>query len=245
MFALTVFEILLFESKSVLSPAQRETGSEGVKASVKNEKNIWNFLEMLEKWLTYKLRKFWMVFKFFWFCLTLSVPEKLKKSIFEMPIITQTLNIKNLRTTSVKSVILNTNRNLVKYSLKNFLEKAIFILIFLETLLSEVRSVLRPSQRDTGSKRVKVSVRNLKNIGNLLKLLEKWLTYKLRRFWMTFNFFSICLTVSVRENLKNSIFERSIITQTLNITNLRTTSAKSINLHAIRKLVEYSLKNLG
>ena len=62
---------------------------------------------------------------------------------------------------------------------------------------------------------------------------------------MTFNFFSICLTVSVRENLKNSIFERSIITQTLNITNLRTTSAKSINLHAIRKLVEYSLKNLG
>ena len=90
-----------------------------------------------------------------------------------MPIITQTLNIKNLRTTSVKSVILNTNRNLVKYSLKNFLEKAIFILIFLETLLSEVRSVLRPSQRDTGSKRVKVSVRNLKNIGNLLKLLEK------------------------------------------------------------------------
>ena len=186
-----------------------------------------------------------MVFKFFWFCWTLSVPEKLKKSIFEMRIITQTLNIKNLRTTSVKSVILNTNRNLVKYSLKNFLEKAIFILIFLETLLSEVRSVLRPSQHGTGSKRVKVSVRNLKNIGSLLKLLEKWLTYKLRRFWMIFIFFSICLTVSVRENLKNSIFERSIITQTLNITNLRTTSAKSINLHAIRKLVEYSLKNLG
>ena len=49
MFALTVFEILLFEGKSVLSPAQRETGSEGVKASVKNEKNIWDFLEMLEK----------------------------------------------------------------------------------------------------------------------------------------------------------------------------------------------------
>ena len=36
MFALTVFEILLFEGKSVLSPAQRETGSEGVKVSLKN-----------------------------------------------------------------------------------------------------------------------------------------------------------------------------------------------------------------
>ena len=186
-----------------------------------------------------------MVFKFFWFCWTLSVPEKLKKSIFEMRIITQTLNIKNLRTTSVKSIILNTNRNVVEYSLKNFLEKAIFILIFLETLLSKVRSVLRPSQRGTGSKRVKVSVRNPKNIWNLLNLLEKWLTYKLRRFWMILNFFSICLTVSVQENLKNSNFERSVITQTLSITNLRTTSAKSINLHAVRKLVEYSLKNLG
>ena len=35
-----------------------------------------------------------------------------------------------------------------------------------------------------------------------------------------------------------------IITQTLNINNLRTASAKSINLHNIRKLVEYSLKNV-
>ena len=38
--------------------------------------------------------------------------------------------------------------------------------------------------------------------------------------------------------MKNSIFEMPIITQTLNIKNLRTTSAKSINLHTIRKLVE-------
>ena len=35
-----------------------------------------------------------------------------------------------------------------------------------------------------------------------------------------------------------------IIPQTLNINNLRTTSAKSINLHTIRKLIEYSLKNV-
>ena len=52
------------------------------------------------------------------------------------------------------------------------------------------------------------------------------------------------LTISLPEKLKNLIFEMSIITQTLSINNLRTTSAKSINLHAIRKLVEYSLKNV-
>ena len=52
------------------------------------------------------------------------------------------------------------------------------------------------------------------------------------------------LTLSVEEKLKNSIFEMPIITQTLNINNLRTKSAKSIKLHTIRKLVEYSLENV-
>ena len=36
----------------------------------------------------------------------------------------------------------------------------------------------------------------------------------------------------------------SIIPQTLNISNLRTTSAKSINLHTIRKLIKYSLEKV-
>ena len=54
----------------------------------------------------------------------------------------------------------------------------------------------------------------------------------------------ILLTLSVPEKLKNSIFEISIIAQTLTINNLRTTSANSINLHTIRKLTEYSLKNV-
>ena len=114
-----------------------------------------------------------------------------------------------------------------------------------EILLSEGRSVLWPAQRGTGSERVKVSVKSQKNIDNLLKLLEKWLTYKLRRFWMVFNFFWFCLTLSVTKKLKNSIFEMPIITQTLNINNLRTTGTKSINLHTLRKLVEYSLKKNG
>ena len=67
--------------------------------------------------------------------LTLSVPEKLKNSIFEMPIIAQTLNISNLRTASAKSVNLHTIRKLTEYSLK-------IVLTVFEILLSEGRSVL-------------------------------------------------------------------------------------------------------
>ena len=48
LFTLDVFEILLFECRSVLSPSQRDTGSERVKFSVKNKlKNI--LLKLLEK----------------------------------------------------------------------------------------------------------------------------------------------------------------------------------------------------
>ena len=53
-----------------------------------------------------------MVFKF---CLTFSVPEKLKSSIFEIPIISQTLNINNMKTTSAKSIKLYTFRKLMEY----------------------------------------------------------------------------------------------------------------------------------
>ena len=90
-----------------------------------------------------------------------------------MPIVPQTLNINNLRTTSAKAINLHTIRKLVEYSLNNLLVKAIFTLTVFEILLSEGRSVLSPAERGTGSKRVKVSVKNQKNIGILLKLLEK------------------------------------------------------------------------
>ena len=53
--------------------------------------------------------------------LTLSVSEKLKNSIFEMPIIPQTLNTNNLRTTYAKPINLRTIRKLIKYSLKTLL----------------------------------------------------------------------------------------------------------------------------
>ena len=53
------------------------------------------------------------------------------------------------------------------------------------------------------------------------------------------------LTLSVPEKLKNSIFQMPTILQTLNIDILRTTSAKSSNLHTIRKLIECSSKRFA
>ena len=87
----------------------------------------------------------------FWRYLTLSIPEKLKKLIFEMPIIIQTLNIDNLRATNPKSINLNTIRKLAEYSFKNVKAKAMFTLT---VLLRKGRSVLSPAQRDTGNERV-------------------------------------------------------------------------------------------
>ena len=104
MFTVIVFEILLWKTISVLWPAKWSTGSKRVKVSVENQICIGNLFQLLEKWLNYKIRRFWMVFEFFRFCLSLSVAQKLKNSIFQMPIITQTLNINNLRTTSAKFI---------------------------------------------------------------------------------------------------------------------------------------------
>ena len=126
MFTLIAREILLFESRSALSPAQRGTGSERVEVSVKILKNIRILLKLLEKWLTYKLKRFSMVFNFFRFCLTISVPQKLKTLIFEMPIFPQTLNINTLRTTSAKPISMHTIGKLIKYSLKNVSVKTMF-----------------------------------------------------------------------------------------------------------------------
>ena len=128
-----------------------------------------------------------MVFKFSWFCLTLSVPEILKNSIFGMLIIAQTLNINNLRTPSTKSINLQSIRKLIEYSLKNLLQRQCLLLLFLRYCCLKVGQYYHlPTQQGTGSKKVKVPVKNQKNIRNLLKLLEKWLTYKLRRFRMVF-----------------------------------------------------------
>ena len=49
MFTITTFEILVYEYRSVLSPARWNTGSERVKVSVKKQKNIGYLLKLLEK----------------------------------------------------------------------------------------------------------------------------------------------------------------------------------------------------
>ena len=89
-----------------------------------------------------------------------------------MPIISQTLNINNLRTTGAKSITLDTTRKLIEYSLNNVIVKAVFTSAVFE-ILFEVRSVLLPAQLGTRSERNKVSVKNQNNIRILLKLLEK------------------------------------------------------------------------
>ena len=62
-----------------------------------------------------------------------------------MPIITQTLNMNNLRTTSAKSNNLHTIRKLIEYSLKTVLVKAMFTLTVFEILLSEGQYYHLPS----------------------------------------------------------------------------------------------------
>ena len=73
-----------------------------------------------------------------------------------MPIITQTLNNINLRTTCAKSINLHTIT--VEYSLKNVPAKAMFTLTVSEMLLSKVKSVWPPAQQGTGSERVNIYV---------------------------------------------------------------------------------------
>ena len=84
----------------------------------------------------------------------LSVPEKLENSISEIPIIPQILNIKNYKTTSVKSMNLDIIRQLKEYPLKIVFVKAMFTLTIFNIILFEGRSILWPAQRVTGNERV-------------------------------------------------------------------------------------------
>ena len=135
MFTFPVFEILLSVGSLVLWVVQRGTWSRMVNISVATQNKIQNLLKLLGKWLNYQLRRFWIVFKFFWFCLSLSILVKLKNSIFEMPIITQTLNINDMRITIANSINLDNIRKVVEYSLKNLSAKAMFTLPIFKALL--------------------------------------------------------------------------------------------------------------
>ena len=100
-----------------------------------------------------------MVFIFitiiFLFFFTLSVSEKFKNSIFEIPVISQTLSTNSLRTTSEKPINLHTIRKLIEYIFKNYFLLALFTPTVVEILLFKCRSVLPPAQRGTVRERVK------------------------------------------------------------------------------------------
>ena len=159
-----------------------------------------------------------------WWFLTLSVPKKFKKFIFEIPRIAQVLNINNLRTTSAMSINLQTIRKLIEYSLEIVLVKTMFTLTVFEILLSQGRSVLWPPSKSLGAKGLKFQWKTRKIFGICWNCLNSdWFTSFGGFEWFSILWFS--LTLSVPEDLKNLIYEMPIIAQTLNINNLRTTSA--------------------
>ena len=151
MFSLAVFDILLFEGRSVLGSAQRVPRSESVKVSVENQKIgfCWNYLKC--DWLTSLGGFEWFLILFLILFNLSVVSEKLKNLVYEMPIISLALNISNLRTKSKKSINQHTITKLIKCSLKTVHVKAMFTLIVFEILLFEGRSVLSPTQRGTST----------------------------------------------------------------------------------------------
>ena len=114
-----------------------------------------------------------------------------------------------------------------------------FTLTIFEIWLFEGRSALPLAQQGTRIERVKVSLKNQKITCRAIDLQAQEV---LNGFYL---FFKFCLTLSVPKKFKNSIFEMPIIPQTSNINNLRGRSAKSINLHTVRKVIKYSLKKVS
>ena len=161
-----------------------------------------------------------------------------------MPIIPQTLNINNSRTTRAKSINLHTIRKLIEYSLKKFEQKQCLLLTFSRYWCPKVGWYYHLLCGVQGAKELKFQWKTKKIFGIYWNCLKSdWLA-SLGGFQCFFKCFWFWLTLSLTEKLKNSILEMPIIPQTLNINNSRTTIANSINLHTIRELIEYSLKKL-
>ena len=139
MFILTVLVLLLSECRSVLWPTLWCTRSKRFRVSVKTKKTlgICSYCLKSDSYVGLGGFEWLLIFLIF---LTLSVLEKLKNSIFEMPIITQTWNINNLRTTRANSINLDTIKMLVEYSLKNVQRRqGLFILFWRHCYLEEGR----------------------------------------------------------------------------------------------------------
>ena len=77
--------------------------------------------------------------------LTLSVLKKFKKLIFEIPVTSKNLNIKNYRTIIAKSIKLLNIRTLIKYSLNVVRVKTMLILTVFDIILFEGSLILGPA----------------------------------------------------------------------------------------------------
>ena len=197
-FLLSPFEMLLFEVGRYYDLLCSLQGAKELNFQWKTPKNVCFFLELLEQGCLTSLGGFEWFFKKF--CLILSVLEKFKNSIFEIPIIPQILNFNNLKATNAKSISLDIIRKLIEYSTENVLFKSILTLTLyycFTILLFESRSVDPPSR-----------------VHSFIYLFVCLFIYL-----FILIFFWFCLMLLVPEKLKNSIFEITIIPQTLNIIN--------------------------
>ena len=87
---LTIFEILLFKGRLVLGPAKQVLETGKVDFSVINQRIAWLLLAVPKNWLPFKLRRFQMTFKpFFFQSFNLS-------KFFSMKFIKKLFNIKML-----------------------------------------------------------------------------------------------------------------------------------------------------
>lgn len=143
------------------------------------------------------LESFQWVSIFFKLCSIFLVVEKVKNSVFENPIISQTLSIKNyIKIKNVETISLHIIRNIMKKYFKMLLVETMFTLTVFQILLFEVFLVLRPTQRFPGIKLVKFNWKTKKNVRLLVVFLKKWLCYKLRGFRMVFaSFYFILLFI--------------------------------------------------
>ena len=140
----------------------RVEGAKGLKFQWKLPQNC-KLLKLLEKWLTYKIRKFLMVFIFIFIFLTLFNP--FSSGEIEKLDFWDANNSTNFRHRYVENhkYYVKEHASLCKaywIFFKKFPLRAMFTLTVFEILLSKRWSVLSPAQWDTGRKRVKVSVKN-------------------------------------------------------------------------------------
>ena len=154
-------------------------------------------------------------------CLTRLLLEKLKNSIFEIPIIPQALNINNYRIASESLSTWISLEILSNTLLKNLWSKTMLIILLLlsRNCCLKWGCYYHPPSGVQGAKRLNFQWKNSKIFGFCWNYLKSdWLS-RLEGFEQFYFFKKISLQGWINGKLKNSIFEIPIITQTLNINN--------------------------